>query len=361
MSLKSIRDSYGKLLTAFADTGIKLTEAQKASLDTFILALESKMSKQKEATVKATKKVVTEHLEKQYKKVFESIMTHMQENAILANKIQTKITKINENKQMAKAVDNYLNLYVESVLPKKTIVDYDRMQKLENVFESLKDTLLVNEESVQKKQEQLKESYDKAKSKLETQIAKLQVKLNENMKKNLALNKKIDSLKAVELLESKTKDLPIYEAKLLKKRFADATTTEIEKNFKKVYESIKSDIEKEENETETSIEEEVKDILEGEDVALEDDLLRGKKHNLDKDGCDILGTKHNAKNAHAGHGTINPLSEEEEENDEAEEDYSQSESVEFDENGDVCLNESDIRDQAYMTQWSNSINRYCAK
>lgn len=47
MSLKSIRESYSKLLTVFNDAGIKLTESQKADLDTFILALESTMSEQR--------------------------------------------------------------------------------------------------------------------------------------------------------------------------------------------------------------------------------------------------------------------------------------------------------------------------
>jgi hypothetical protein len=127
MSLKSIRESYASLINAFTEAGVKLNESQKASLDTFIVALESKMSKQKEATVKATKKIVTEHLEKEYKKVFESIMKHQAENAELAAKVQSKIQSINESKKIARKVNSYLDLYVESVLPKKTIVDYDRM------------------------------------------------------------------------------------------------------------------------------------------------------------------------------------------------------------------------------------------
>ena len=148
MSLKSIRESYAGLINAFAEAGVKLDESQKASLDTFIVALESKMSKQKEATVKATKKSVTEHLEKQYQKVFESIMKHQQENALIASKIQSKVQHIKESKKMARKLDNYLSLYVESVLPKKTIVDYDRMQKLETLHESLKDMLVADEDAV---------------------------------------------------------------------------------------------------------------------------------------------------------------------------------------------------------------------
>jgi len=213
MSLKSIRESYSKFLTTLTEAGVKLDESQKSNLDSFIIAIESKMSKQKEAAIKATKKIVTEHLESEYKKVFESILAHMQENSELAAKVQEKVTAIKESKKIADKVSNYLDLYVESVLPKKTILDYDRMQKLENLHESLKDMLVANEDAVEAKKASLQESFNKDKKALETEMAKLQVKLNESIEKNMKLNKKIDSFKALELLESKTKDLPDYEAR----------------------------------------------------------------------------------------------------------------------------------------------------
>lgn len=77
MSLKSIRESYSKLLTTFNDAGVKLNESQKADLDTFVMALESTMTKQREAVIKKTQKAVTEKLENQYKVVFESIMKNI--------------------------------------------------------------------------------------------------------------------------------------------------------------------------------------------------------------------------------------------------------------------------------------------
>lgn len=264
MSLKSIRESYSKFLTTLTDAGVKLNESQKADLDSFIIAIESKMSKQKEAAVKATKKIVTEHLEAEYKKVFESILNHMQENSELASKVQNKITSIKESKKIADKVSNYLDLYVESALPKKTVLDYDRMQKLEALHESLKDLLVVNEDSVETKKAELTESFRKDKKALETQIAKLQVKLNESMEKTQKLNKKIDSFKALELLESKTKDLPDYEARQMKKRLAEASTVEIEKTFDKVLESVKDEIKEAEKDEDVTIEAEVKDILENE-------------------------------------------------------------------------------------------------
>ena len=302
MSLKSIRESYSKFLTALNDAGVKLDESQKGNLDSFIIAIESKMTKQKEAAVKATKKIVTEHLEKEYKKVFESIMSHMQENSELAAKVQDKISTIKESKKIADKVSNYLDLYVESVLPKKTILDYDRMQKLESLHESLKDLLAVNEDAVESKKAALQESFNKDKKALETEIAKLQVKLNESMAKTQKLNKKIDSFKAMELLESKTKDLPDYEARQMKKRLAEASTVEIEKTFSKVLESVKEEMKEAELEEETSIEEEVKDIIEcdGEDVK-ENDILKNRKHNAHVDEAEdvkendlLKGRTHNA-------------------------------------------------------------------
>ena len=302
MSLKSIRESYSKFLTALNDAGVKLDESQKGNLDSFIIAIESKMTKQKEAAVKATKKIVTEHLEKEYKKVFESIMSHMQENSELAAKVQEKISSIKESKKIADKVSNYLDLYVESVLPKKTILDYDRMQKLESLHESLKDLLVVNEDAAESKKAALQESFTKDKKALETEIAKLQVKLNESMAKTQKLNKKIDSFKAMELLDSKTKDLPDYEARQMKKRLAEASTVEIEKTFSKVLESVKEEMKEAELEEETSIEEEVKDIIEcdGEDVK-ENDILKNRKHNAHVDEAEdvkendlLKGRTHNA-------------------------------------------------------------------
>lgn len=326
MSLKSIRESYNGLINAFATAGVKLDESQKANLDTFIVALESKMSKQKEATVKATKKIVTEHLEKEYKKVFESIMKHQAQNSELAAKIQNKIRSINESKKIASKVSNYLDLYVESVLPKKTIVDYDRMQKLENLHESLKSLLVVNEDAVQAKKAELTESFAKDKKALETQIAKLQVKLNESMDKTQKLNLKLEQAKAVELLESKTKDLPTFEARKMKKRFANATAAEVEAKFDKVLECVQNEIKTDTKEAEVELEAEIKDIIKDDDETQtpvkEDDAI------LDDENKKAKPDTANIEDADKPFETI--------------------ESFKYDADGDVILESEDIIDADYM-------------
>lgn len=322
MSLKSIRKSYSKFLNVLNDAGVKLNESQKADLDSFILAIESKMAQQKETAIRATKKVVTEHLESEYKKVFESIMKHQAENAEIASKLQKKITAINESKKIARKVNDYLELYVESVLPKKTVVDYDRLSKLERLHEQLKDMLVVDEEAVCAKKAELQESADSWKKAYETEIAKLRVKLNESMDKNLKLNKKIDAFKAMELLESKTKDLPDFEARQMKKRLAEATTTEIEKTFDSVLEKVKDEVKVEEKEEEACIEDEVKDIIKAE-----------------AEGCKAKDAKKKA-----------PVEEKEEDDD--------SKAEETDECDDVNLSESEVIDQDLMKLWCSQAERY---
>lgn len=329
MSLKSIRESYSKFITVLDEAGVKLNESQKSNLDGFILAIESKMQKQKELAIKSTKKIVEEHLEAEYKKVFESIMKHQQENVEIASKVQNKIAKINESKKIARKVNDYLDLYLESVLPKKTIVDYDRMQKLENLHESLKDLLVADEDAVKAKQTQLAESFAKDKKTLETQIAKLQVKLNESMDKTLKLNKKIDSFKALELLESKTKDLPSFEARQVKKLLAESTVTEIEKTFDKTLESVKDHMKVEEKEEEACIEDEVKDIIEGEAACKTSKLTAAEEAEVKK----VVEA-------------------------EDDEDYETTERVKETEDGDVELDESEVIDQDLMRQWCADIQKY---
>jgi len=88
MSLKSIRESYSKLLTAFTDAGMKLNESQKSDLDTFVLALESTMSKQRQDVIRKTKKAVEAKFEKEYSALFESIMDNVAKNSELETKIK---------------------------------------------------------------------------------------------------------------------------------------------------------------------------------------------------------------------------------------------------------------------------------
>lgn len=302
MSLQSIRESYSKLLTAFDDAGVKLNESQKSDIDSFILALESTMSDQRQTTIKKTKAAVESKLEKQYRAMFESIMSNMQKNNALASKIQSLAIRIEESKKIAEKVSDYLDEHVAEVLPEKVVVDYARLHKLEQIHESLKQSLAFSDDTVEEAKKNLEKTFKKNKGKLETEIAKMQVKFNESQETIKKLKTKLGHYKAADILESKTKDLPSYEARQVKKRLAEATAEEIEKKFDKTLESVKTDAEKIAQIQETSIDDEIKNIMEQDDVQdqkapmqqtpaqqkPEDDFETIEQVNVDDDGDVVL-------------------------------------------------------------------------
>jgi len=183
----------------------------------------------------------------------------------ISGKIQEETQKNRLFKVMGESVDNYLDTYLQEVLPKKTIVDYDRMQKLENLHESLKDLLVVNEDAFNEKVESVKAGFVKESAELKATVKALENKLNESMKKELSLNRKLDEAKARELVAEKTKDLPIVESKEMCLRLKGMGTAEIEKKFDEILEDVQMKIQDERNlgEEEKNLEEAITDIVEG--------------------------------------------------------------------------------------------------
>ena len=164
------------------------------------------------------------------------------------------------------------------------------------------------------------------------------------MQKSRELKAKLDRFEAKALLESKTKDLPSYEARKVKKQLKEASAPEIEKKFGKTLESVRTDMDKDDEGTVCEVENEIEKILEADDVE-ENDMLKNRPHNGHKsvpmsegevEEDDYLkGRVHNAHIA----------DEDEEEN------FETMETVTELENGDVELDESDIIDSSLMKMW----------
>ena len=111
MSLKSIRDNYSKLLEALNESGVKFNASQKSALDGFIMALESTASEQRKQAATMAKRMTESKMEREYKRVFESVIKHMQEHYELAGKIQDKVTMLKESKKISRKVEDYLDMY----------------------------------------------------------------------------------------------------------------------------------------------------------------------------------------------------------------------------------------------------------
>ena len=243
MNLKSLRESYNKLLDSFKEMGVTLNESQQENVDNFMLQLESKLKDVRDVAIKTTKKMVTEKLDAEYKELFESILKHMNENAEVSSKIQNKINEMKVVEELSESVNGFLDEHVEEILPKKDIVDYERMQKLEQIHESLKNMLGVEIMNVEGGKKELIEGFEKEKADYSKKIEELQKKLDESVKENKKVSKNLDSLKAQVLLESKIKNLPEREAKLIKESFKGASSSEINMKFKTVLESVRESVE----------------------------------------------------------------------------------------------------------------------
>ena len=243
MNLKSLRESYNKLLDSFKEMGVTLNESQQENVDNFMLQLESKLKDVRDVAIKTTMKMVTEKLDAEYKELFESILKHMNENAEVSSKIQNKINEMKVVEELSESVNGFLDEHVEEILPKKDIVDYERMQKLEQIHESLKNMLGVEIMNVEGGNKELVENLKKEKTEYSKKIEDLQKKLDESVKENKKVSKNLDSLKAQVLLESKIKNLPEREAKLIKESFKGASSSEINMKFKTVLESVRESVE----------------------------------------------------------------------------------------------------------------------
>lgn len=267
MALKTLQKKYNELLKVFEEVGVTLTESQKESLDTFMLDFQNKLNETRDNAIKATKKLVEEKMEREFKEVFESITAHQKE---VFEKSQ-KIDLIKSHKLLSEAVDQYLNDYVKEVLPKKSIVDYSRMQKLEQIHESLKGMLLVNEDSVEKKVEEVKKNLEakmmNESEELKKELKKCKQLVEESKKSRDLIKKEYDALAKKSLISEKIKNLPIVESKRVKEKLSKMTVEEIERNFKTVLESVQEEITDEQDkiQQEKNLEEAITELLEGDD------------------------------------------------------------------------------------------------
>lgn len=232
-----------------------------------MLDFQKKLTETRDSAIKATKKLVEEKMEKEYKEVFESIMAHQKD----VYEKSSKIDILKSQKLMTEALDQYLDKYVEEVLPKKTIVDYARMQKLESIHESLKGMLLVNEDAVEKKVEavksELEEKMVSESKELKDKIAAQEKVIAESQTATDELKKKYGELLKKQLISEKTKNLPIVESKKMQERLGKMTAEEIVKNFKTVLESVQAEVQDEQDKAqeEKNLEEAIVDLLEGKD------------------------------------------------------------------------------------------------
>lgn len=136
--------------------------------------------------------------------------------------------------QMIGEVSNYLELYLNKIVPSQQIAEAAENVKSKRLVEKMKKILAVDDEFVI---QSISEAVKDGKSTIED----LQKELNEALKENIRINQDLKKANAALILEKKCADLPEKKSNYVMRLLGDKTPQEIEENFTYVVEMFERD------------------------------------------------------------------------------------------------------------------------
>ena len=122
------------------------------------------------------------------------------------------------------AISEFVNRKVNESMPEKLVVDYDRLQQYQQLCESFKSMLVVNDQTVA-------EAAEQAKASIAEELNEAKASLKATQVSRIKAEQLCESLKAQNLLLKKVAKLPVREQKELLESFKDATVDQINENF----------------------------------------------------------------------------------------------------------------------------------
>lgn len=191
---------------------------------------------------------IVEHIDKDHTQKVKQIVEAIDEDH--TNKLKTlvesidndhssKLQKIVEhfeskkiNDQMVEAVSDYLDVYLEKVMPEKTLVNEAKLRRLERFHEQVREIAMVNDDFVQT---EIREAVEDAAS----QIKGKEEEIDKLMLEKVELSNKIKKFEAKQLLSEKCKDLSPKLLAYVQTRFEDADSEEIEEQFNEAVKAFK--------------------------------------------------------------------------------------------------------------------------
>jgi hypothetical protein len=185
------------------------------------MVLEKKDAQHTEELEKLKEDIDTEHTEK-----LEKVLEHLDTDAT------TKLTQVKEfyestyEDDIINSLSDFLDTYIEKHQPEAVVVESTKLDRLEKMFESMKELLVVNDEYVHT---EIKEALEDGKSQLDEKDAKI----DELMMEKIKLNKKIKKFEADKLLGEKTKNMDEIEKSYILTQFAESSVEEIENQIDK--------------------------------------------------------------------------------------------------------------------------------
>ena len=222
----AIKDKTEKLVElkeAFEKRIGELEEEHKSELDK-VEELVTEKTTTLVDTLKETFNSEKEALEESLKAKFAESKAKLIETYEADAALREAENKIAVEDELIEALSDIVDTYVESALPEPLLVDMERAQKLEETFNKMKKMLFVNEEFVQK---EIVESVQDA----QNIIKQKDDKINELIKEQIELNKKVNKIEVASLLAEKTKGMSPKLKAYINTRFSDASIDVIEESL----------------------------------------------------------------------------------------------------------------------------------
>jgi len=222
----------------------KIFEEALESVDEKHIALLDKVvSKIDEDHTESLNKVLSK-IDEDHTELLEGVLSKIDEDHTVGLK---KVVEKYENgmqEELEGKVSDFLDVYIEDKLPEGKIVDTVRLEKLEEMFNEIKQIAVISEISMD---EEIKEAVQDAKTIIEDKDSEI----NTLMIEKIELSKKLKRNEASNLLEDKCKNINPKMRAYIETRFKDADVEEIEDTFEEAIAAFEED--------ETLLREELKD------------------------------------------------------------------------------------------------------
>jgi len=196
-----------------------LFEELKVKHTTALTELEEKLTADHEAALAAQDEEYTEMFNEALN-AQDELQTSMLDEIVekLDTDYTTKLDTIEEafktqyEVTITEKVNEFIDTYIAESVPEEVVVDLAKLRRLEECMDSIRETLVINDDFVQT---EVKEALEDAQS----QIDERQEKINSLMVENMDIRKKIKQGEAASLLEKKTADMKPALAAYVEKYF----------------------------------------------------------------------------------------------------------------------------------------------
>lgn len=256
-----------------------ITESQSPSFDPIIDFFMEKLNEADSRAINASKKLSEKALEEYDSRMKKTISTTIKLlERSYANKLRIAASKINRQAtdRIVEAIDKYLDIYLAKMLPEGLVVDYDRLNNLERLFESMRCALGVNSKFVYDQFKALSEEADEEEDAEKSKIKDLEEQIAELVDSCSKLKKKLKETAIKNKLDEKLKNVPRLEAYKVRKYFEseDCDVEDIDADFDRVLAMVKKALEDDPTEDD-NLDNEIDSII-GADESADDEKEDGK-------------------------------------------------------------------------------------